>query len=145
MLVPAPDLSADYVYRATVVKWVDGDSVWLHLEKDFEIDLGFRIGQTVTCHTEQNFRLADINCPEMRKPTHAAGEAALAFLQGLFEEKEILAHTEKTGKYGRYLVHLYAIEEDEQATYINETLVESGHAVKYGDPIPERWKDETPE
>lgn len=140
MLVPIPNLAADYVYRATILKWVDGDSIWLRLEKDFEIDLGFRIGQTVTCHTEQNFRLADINTPEVRGETKIAGLDALEFLQGLLDGGELIAVTEKTGKYGRYLTHLYVVKDEEQALYVNKVLIESGHAVKYGDPIPERWK-----
>ena len=141
MVVPPPDIDDDFVYRATIVKWVDGDSVWLRLEKEFEIDIGFRIWQVVTCYTEQNFRLADINAPEMRGPTREAGQAALDFLRLVLEEQEVLARTEKTGKYGRYLVHLYALEDDGQATDVNQTMVESGHAVKYGEPVPNRWKN----
>lgn len=108
-----------YVYRAVVVRVVDGDTV------DVDIDLGF-----YTWIKKQRIRLVGIDAPEMRGDEKIAGRAAKAYLVNLVEGKEIILRTIKgrdggdsRGKYGRWLGRLYLNGVD-----VNQHMVEAGHA-----------------
>lgn len=136
---PLPD--TPYLYDAEVVKFVDGDSIWLRLTKTITIDFGFKIIDTLVKETSQNFRLADINAAELRKPTRTAGEAAKAELTRLMTTGEpIKVVTHKTGKYGRYLVDIF-IGEGPDYLHVNAEMLKSEFVVPYGDPIPASWTD----
>ncbi len=130
-----------YLYDAEVVKFVDGDSIWLRLTKTIKIDFGFKIIDTLVKETTQNFRLANINAAEMRKPTRAAGEAAKEeLIQLMSTTAPIKVVTHKTGKYGRYLVDIY-VGEGPDYLHINAEMLKSEFVVPYGDPIPASWTD----
>jgi len=136
---PLPD--TPYLYDAEVVKFVDGDSVWLRLTKTFTLDFGFKIIDRQTKETVQNFRLAGINAAELRKPTREAGEAAKAELVNLLSQRlPIKVATHKTGKYGRYLVDIY-VGEGPDYLHINAEMLKSEFVVPYGDPVPASWTD----
>lgn len=103
-----------YEYSASVVKVVDGDTIWL------DIDLGFEVRQ------RHSVRLADINAPEHGTPE---GDAATAWLIArLTNINKVLITTikDRREKYGRYLVVLWI-----GTTNVNEEMVAAGHAVHY--------------
>ena len=109
-----------YLYRADVVRVVDGDTI------DVDIDLGFYVWMR-----SQRIRLLGIDAPEMHGETKAAGDAATEYLEGLIGGKTIILHTVK-GKdeadrhdsFGRWLGVVYLNGVD-----INEEMLRSGHAV----------------
>lgn len=108
-----------YVYRATLVRVVDGDTA------DLELDLGFRIAHAL------RVRLLGIDAPEKTGGTRAAGEAATRFLGSLLwpasEGRTLLVRTHKdsqTDSFGRYLATLFDGEVN-----LNARMVEAGHAV----------------
>ena len=102
-----------YTYRATIVRWVDGDTVWL------TIDLGFRMSATT------DFRLYGINTPERGQPGYAEATAQAKALAPV--GSEVLVTTYKApDKYGRWLAEIFANGID-----VNQTLITEGLAVPY--------------
>jgi micrococcal nuclease len=113
-----------YLYKATVIRVVDGDTV------DLEIDLGMSV------FVKQRIRLAGIDTPEtygVKKDSkeYAAGMKAKNRLKELIEGKEIAVETvkDKKGKYGRYLGDLYMLQEN--WICVNNLLVSEGLAKRY--------------
>lgn len=103
-----------YEYRATVIRVVDGDTVWL------SVDLGFDV------HRNDSFRLAGINAPET---STSEGKVAKDWLISLLAPgTAVTVHTVKDHreKYGRYLATLLLADEN-----LNDLAVKSGHAVPY--------------
>lgn len=89
-----------YVYRAEYIRNYDGDTV------TFMVDVG------LTSYRKLTVRLYDVDTHELRSKdvtdkalAYEAKEFAKNFLKG----KEIFIKTirDKTGKYGRYLAHVY--------------------------------------
>lgn len=85
-----------YSYNAKVVRCVDGDTV------DFEVDLGFKIFVSIRT------RLIGVDTPERG---HEDYKRATMMLENLLlaqanEDGNVVIRTEKTGKYGRYLVEI---------------------------------------
>ena len=98
-----------YEYAAKLVRVVDGDTVLL------DLDLGFhewRIGQS--------YRLLRINAPEMNT---VEGKAAKAALEKFLEGKVLVAATQKSDNFGRYLTELRANTDN-----VSDWLVSSGLA-----------------
>jgi micrococcal nuclease len=113
------------VFKARVVRVVDGDTV----ELDF--DLGFRISH------RHVVRLADIDCPELRGPSRPAGSAARSFTDTWCKEHPIvMVLTEKadspSDKYGRFVATLWP--KSGNGRTLNDALVEAGHAVIAANP-----------
>jgi len=110
-----------YEYKVKeVTKVVDGDTI------DVIVDLGFSLYKKERC------RVAGIDTPESRtrnKKEKVYGLEAKAYLQGLLENAEnLVVRTEKDGKFGRMIGHLYC---DNIEGSINEHLIEAGYAVPY--------------
>lgn len=83
-----------YIYRAKLVRCVDGDTA------DLEVDLGFHLTAKIRC------RLTGVNTPERGR---AGYKEATEILEGLIKEQSdeegyFQITTGKTGKYGRWLV-----------------------------------------
>lgn len=103
-----------YRYKATVVRWVDGDTV------DLSVDLGF------TVWVRQRFRLAGVNTPErgvlgwQNAIDYCNSYAAVG--------AEVEVDSTKTDKYGRYLAK---IRSTTKASTINEELLLAKLAVPY--------------
>jgi micrococcal nuclease len=125
-----------WYYRAIVIRVVDGDTAILLLDKGFH---EFAV---------EKVRLAGIDAPELRpregSTEQRTAEKALAAkatdrLKELVEGKEVIVQTQKTGKFGRWLSHLYPVGYDKSA---NQILLEEDLAVVYGDPRP--WRGEVP-
>ena len=118
-----------YIYKAELVRVVDGDTV------DLIIHLGFD-----TCRHEQ-FRLYGIDAPEMRTEAGKAAKAwlweALQPLEAIYVETIQLETKAKRDKYGRFLAVLYSDLGDLRANLppktlavesINSQMIEAGHA-----------------
>jgi len=112
-------------YVATVIRVVDGDTVWVTL------DTGF--GDYV----DQNLRLRGIDTPEMDT---AKGRKAKDFVvNAIGNVKRIIVSTTKVDKYDRYLADILYVEEDvadvyeiaKKGTYLNRQLISDGLAERY--------------
>ena len=121
----------EYSYQAKVVRWVDGDTVWL------DVDLGFRL------HSTTDFRLYGINTPERGAPGYVEATARCNALAPT--GSQVIIHVFKDpDKYGRWLVIVVPIPvpvsvpvsvpgvpEVEAGVAVNEVLVREGLAVVY--------------
>jgi len=118
-----------FVYRATLERVVDGDTI------DVTLDLGF----DVKLH-KQRCRLSGIDTPESRTRDLAEkklGLEAKERLKELCKEKLIIKSLGK-GKYGRIL----AIPYTEDGEDICQILIKEGHAVEYhGGTKTKVWTD----
>lgn len=111
-----------FEYNATLIRVVDGDTVWL------DVDLGFRT------HVRIDVRLLGINTPEVVGASRAAGLAARAELVRLCGLRQLRVETLKADsadKYGRWLATIYAIQPDGTETNVNQALISGGFAVPY--------------
>ena len=118
-----------YIYKAELIRVVDGDTV------ELMIDLGFDTSR------KERFRLYGIDAPEMNT---AAGKAAKAWLWGALQPLEAiyvqtiqLSTKAKRDKYGRFLAVLYGDLGDLRANLppktlavesINAKMIAEGHA-----------------
>ena len=118
-----------YIYKAELVRVVDGDTV------DLIIDFGFD-----TSHKER-FRLYGIDAPEMNTPEGKVAKAwlwdALQPLQAIYVQTIQLETKAKRDKYGRFLAVLYGELGDLRANLppktlapasINAKMIVDGHA-----------------
>ena len=118
-----------YVYKATVERVVDGDTI------DVTLDLGF----DVRLH-KQRCRLAGIDTPESRTRDLAEKKLGLAAKDRLIElcSGPISIKSFGKGKYGRIL----AIPYTEDGKDICQLLIKEGHAVEYdGGKKTKVWGD----
>ena len=118
-----------YNYKATLIKCVDGDTV------DLMVDLGFDMWHKI------RVRLAGINTPESRTrdlKEKALGLEAKEFTQNFLKGKEIIVHTNKQGKFGRFLANLTVGGHDLAEALIEANLAREYHGEKRGN-----WFDET--
>jgi micrococcal nuclease len=118
-----------YIYKAELIRVVDGDTV------DLIIDLGFDTSR------KERFRLYGIDAPEMNT---AEGKEAKAWLREVLQPLEAiyvetLQHKTKAkrDKYGRFLAVLYSDLGDLRANLppktlavesINAKMITEGHA-----------------
>lgn len=115
-----------YEYKATIDRWVDGDTV------DVDIDLGFDV-----VLSKQRVRLYGVNAPESRTrdlEEKARGLAAKAYVNEMAPVGSVITLVTKTydakGKYGRILGEI--VVELEHGTYnINQMMINEGHAKEY--------------
>jgi len=117
-----------YVYKATAIKVVDGDTI------DCEIDLGFHI------KVVKRVRLAGIDTPELNSEDVLVREDAIAakkYVEGWLGVVPFCIKTEldRSDKYGRVLGWIYPLSAgvEDQAQSLNNVLVEAGHAQWYGE------------
>jgi micrococcal nuclease len=117
-----------YIYKAELIRVVDGDTV------DLIVDLGFDTSR------KERFRLYGIDAPEMR--TEAGKEAkawlweALQPLETIYIQTIQLSTKAKRDKYGRFLAVLYdelptlvpIVREPIHPSSINARMVVEGHA-----------------
>ncbi len=88
-----------YKYRAKVDRVIDGDTV------DFIVDLGFNIKIKI------RGRFKGVNTPERGHPDwyHATNACADLLLEVVDVDGYLTIHTEKTGKYGRWIVEIEGV------------------------------------
>lgn len=118
-----------YLYKATLVKVVDGDTV------DLEVDLGFYIVM------ERRFRLLGLNAPEVNSPdpaVRAAAAQAKAALVNLISgpsvagQLRVLSKKDAGDKYGRYLGTLLVVDSTgTEILNVNDALLKGGYAAPY--------------
>jgi len=104
-----------YVYKAKVVRWIDGDTV------ELAVDLGFGIWKN------DRFRLLDVNTPERGKERF--DESVQIVNEYAPVGSTVIVWSHKTEKYGRWLAVIYNMKEAEKrslAKSINEILREKG-------------------
>jgi micrococcal nuclease len=93
-----------YVYDARLLEVVDGDTA------DFQVDLGFNVFHRV------RVRLADIDTAEIYGTEADSAEHKIGDRQAAFAKTWMMAADQltietiedDTGKYGRYLAHVWA-------------------------------------
>ena len=105
--------SAVWWHKATLMRWVDGDTAVVNIDRAFNMH---RIGARV--------RLVKINCPERFED---AGKAATAFVNQLCpagSDVLIYSHRDSTGKYGRIEGEIFIRDIN-----VNRAILDAGHAV----------------
>lgn len=112
-----------YVYRATLLRIVDGDTL------DLRISLGLDV------KIDQRIRLYGINTPELNSPDPAERERAQearTFVTTYLPTHEngitLKTYKDRREKYGRYLGEIYA---GDTVQSLNTALIEAGLAVPY--------------
>lgn len=103
-----------YGYRATVVRWIDGDTA------ELVVDVGFKM--TMRDH----FRLYGIDTPERGQPKH--DEATARAIELAPPGSVLTVATFAKDKYGRWLGELFP---DNRDVSVNATLVDEHLAVPY--------------
>lgn len=111
-----------YMYRANIVRVIDGDTIVA------DIDLGFR-----TWLHGEHLRLFGINTPENSTDE---GKAVTLAVKERIEGKAVVLCTKKakrsdaesTGSFGRYLIEVY-----EGGESVNDWLLKTGRAVPFMD------------
>lgn len=98
-----------YTYAAKLVRVVDGDTVHL------DLDLGF-----YQWREGQSYRLLRVNAPEM---STVEGGAAKVALEGFLAGKTLVAHTEKSDHFGRFLADITATDAAGVQTNVSDWLV----------------------
>ena len=117
-----------YIYKADLIRVVDGDTV------DLMIDLGF------DTFRHERFRLYGIDAPEMNTPEGKDAKAWLIGVLGpygaIYVQTIQLSTKAKRDKYGRFLAVLYdelptlvpIMREPIHPASINAKMVTEGHA-----------------
>ncbi len=113
-----------YLYRAVVVRVVDGDTI------DVDIDLGFYVWIR-----KQRIRLIGIDAPETRGESRPEGLAATDYLKSLIDGQAIILRTvkgsdggDRDDSFGRWLGTIYHGDMD-----VNAEMIRAGHAIPYED------------
>lgn len=141
-----PLLVDDFVRDAYIYDIYDGDTVYYHANLGYSTWAAFQTG-----------RLLDVWAPEIRPlATRAQGTASLNYLQGLVEKYALNRHRPEDckhlgyhiriksleapnkwfrnvplpdkGKYGRWLVRLYGLDDKGKLVDINKLMVDAGMA-----------------
>jgi len=110
-----------YNYKAKVLRVIDGDTI------DILIDLGWKI------QIKDRIRFLGVDTPETRtrdKEEKKRGLEAKKYVIDKIEGKEIEIHTEKAGKFGRYLATVYYLEGKKKIN-LNKELVKKGLGKEY--------------
>ncbi len=113
-----------YIYKATILKIVDGDTL------DLDIDLGFGI------HRKQRVRLEGIDAPELKDSNKLAKEAAKEskkFLESLLPVGlQVQLVSTSYDKYGRVLGKIWTLNSSKEPDIeVNDQLIKFGYAKIY--------------
>lgn len=110
-----------YEYRiVTVDRVVDGDTIDCTLSRD--LDLGFKV--YVSASTTQRLRLLRADTPERGQLGY--NEATDYVRDWLRLHPRLVARTEKSDSFGRYLVDIVCLE---TSANLSDDLIAAGHAV----------------
>jgi endonuclease YncB( thermonuclease family) len=106
-----------FTYAATLRRVVDGDTLVVALEVSPGVFL------------EQKLRLRGLDCPELSTPE---GKAAKRFVEALFSDSigDLVINTTKPDKYDRYLADVFVKTKSGEEVFLNNALLENGHAVR---------------
>jgi endonuclease YncB( thermonuclease family) len=112
---PLATLIPSYTYAASVIKVVDGDTLWVQVYLD------------ARRWVKQKLRLRDLDCPEVDT---AEGKTAKRFVESLIARTTaVTICTTKPDKYDRYLADVFLTLTDGSDVFLNNTLLQNGHAV----------------
>lgn len=110
-----------YIYRATLIKVVDGDTI------DASVDLGFRLTACL------RLRLLGLNAPEMHASDPMQRQLAIEAKCWLKDQLEVhgpfVIKTAKADSFGRYLADIYTGE-----LHLNQLMIDCGLAVPFMRP-----------
>ncbi|MFH0985912.1 MAG: DUF1016 N-terminal domain-containing protein [Candidatus Omnitrophota bacterium] len=107
-----------YTYKAFVQKFIDADT--------FHVEFRLGFGQL----REETIRLKGVDCPEINTPE---GKAAKRFVErelGGCEFITVKSTQTRKEKWGRYLADLFYQDKSGKLIYLNNLLLEKGHAVR---------------
>ena len=103
-----------FTYGAVIRRVVDGDTVVIAIEVAPAVWL------------EEKLRLRGLDCPELSTPE---GKVAKRFIDGLLPAgTAVIISTTKPDKYDRYLADVFAPAESGEPVFVNNALLENGHA-----------------
>ena len=116
-----------YIYRAKLVKVVDGDTIDALIDVGFDIWVNKRIRYKGIDTWESRTRDLD----EKKKGLAAKARnkellESVSSKSGYFRIKSY-----GTGKYGRVLADVYIQDKNGNEIWVNNTLITEGHAYKY--------------
>lgn len=103
-----------YNYSATIIRWIDGDTV------DMRVDLGFRM------FAETRFRLYGINTPEHGQPNFHEATTFANTMAPVGATVQVSTYKEPE-KYGRWLAEILTVDGKD----VNQALITAGLAVPY--------------
>lgn len=126
--IPDGKVSDLYTYEAGLIRSIDADTFWM------------RVWTARPEWRMEKLRLRGIDAPELNTKE---GKAAKRFVDRLFKKaKAITVTTTKPDKYHRYLTDVYLAIAGGEEIFINNVLLEKGHAVRT-DKIPlTEWEKE---
>lgn len=113
-----------WTFPATVLRVVDGDTVWVDVVVEAARDIGFRIRRGET-RREIDLRLEGINAPEKRTPAGPAATAALAELLPAGSQVTVITYQDPA-VYNRYTATVITAD----GTVANTWMVEHGFAAR---------------
>tara|TARA_Y100001970_G_C14202373_1_gene841871 strand:+ start:1029 stop:1403 length:375 start_codon:yes stop_codon:yes gene_type:complete len=113
-----------YHYKAEVLSVYDGDTVTLMIDQGMKHFARVKV------------RMVGINTPEIRTrdlEEKKRGYEAKEYLKSRIEGKTVIVHTQKKGKFGRWLGVLWSYDPnaDELGESLNDEMIRMGHAVAY--------------
>lgn len=126
----APDATkADlYTYDAEILRVVDGDTLIL------------KIWLKQNHWLKEKVRLRGLDCPELDTPE---GKSAKRLVETLVKEAaSVTVTTTKPDKWDRYLSDVFLCRADGEALFLNNLLLENGHARRYDKVALEDWEEE---
>lgn len=101
-----------YVFKATTIRVIDGDTAVLKIDHGFHFE------------SVQRIRLLGIDTPERGQKYY---QEAKDLLVELINEKEVYVQTEKSDTFGRFLGHLFVIDETGDLIDVNQAMASSGY------------------
>ena len=115
-----------YTYDARLVRLVDGDT------------LSMMIRLTGNLWRREKLRLRGIDCAERGT---RRGEAATRFVAAqLATAPRLVITSTKPDQWDRYLSDVFLITGAAPDVFLNNLLLEVGHARRYDDVVPEDWE-----
>ena len=131
-----------WIYDASLVRVIDGDTVVLTLRRTTCLDFGFRFRSEMTLTSEGAFRILGIDTPE--KNSKFAEEVRLAH-KATEKVAELLTHgtlsvashkPPPSDKYGRWLVEIKVTQPNGQILDVAAELIAVGLALPYNGKGP---------
>ena len=115
-----------YEYNAEITSVYDGDTCTA------TIDLGFKLFTR-----KAKLRLLGIQAHELRTSDEAEKILAVEardYLRGIVSGQTVRIKSEKKGKYGRYLVTIWLLDDDDNIIEpsVNQRMLDAQHARPYG-------------
>lgn len=124
----APDAKTSdlFTYPAEVIRVVDGDTLWM------------KIYLRPRHWLKEKLRLRALDCPEMDTPE---GKIAKQFVDSLVSRTAaVTITTTKPDKYDRYLSDIYLKLNSGEEIFLNNALLENGHAIRKDSYSPQDWE-----